>query len=59
MDQTSPEWMTTEERLNEVAQIIARARDRLKERATLRGYDQLSPYLSRLRADERLRLQRE
>lgn len=51
MDQTPSEWMTTEERLNEVAQIIAQAGDRLKARAKERGYDRLSPYLSRLRAE--------
>lgn len=51
MDLTPPEWMTTEERLNEVAQIIALAGDRLKARAKERGYDRLSPYLSRLRAE--------
>ncbi len=51
MDLTPPEWMTTEERLNEVAQILARAGDRLKTRAKERGYDRLSPYLSRLRAE--------
>lgn len=51
MEQTPPEWMTTEERLNEVAQIIAQAADRLKARAKQRGYDRLSPYLSRLRAE--------
>lgn len=54
MDQTPPEWMTTEERLNEIAQIIARAGDRLKVRAKERGYDRLSPYLSRLRAEREL-----
>lgn len=50
MDLTPPEWMTTEERLNEVAQILARAGDRLKTRAKERGYDRLSPYTILLQA---------
>jgi hypothetical protein len=51
IEQTPPEIMSTEERLNEVAHILARAGARLKERAGQRGYDRLSPYLSRLRTE--------
>lgn len=53
IEQTPPEIMSTEERLNEIAHILARAGDRLKARAKQRGYDRLSPYLSRLRAEHK------
>lgn len=48
MKQTSLEMMSTEERLNEIAHILARAGDRLKARAKERS---ISQYLSRLRAE--------
>lgn len=51
IEQTPPEIMSTEECLNEVAHILARAGDRLKERAKQRGCTSLSQYLSKLRSE--------
>lgn len=51
IEQTPPEIMSTEERLNEIAHILARAGDRLKARAKVRSCTSISQYLSRWRAE--------
>ena len=51
IEQTPPDIMTTEERLNEIASLLARACERLRERAKLRGYTRLSPYITGLHAE--------
>jgi hypothetical protein len=47
--QAPPEIMSTEERPNEIAHILARAGDRLKAMAKQRSCTSISQYLSRLR----------
>lgn len=51
IEQTPPDIMSTEERLNEIAHILARAGDRLKARAKEKNCTSLNQYLSRLRAE--------
>lgn len=48
IEQTPPDIMSTEDRLNEIAHILARAGDRLKARAKEKS---ISQYLSRLQAE--------
>ncbi|MBL8640306.1 MAG: hypothetical protein JNK24_08140 [Alphaproteobacteria bacterium] len=53
IEQTPPDIMTTEERLSEIASLLARACERLRERAKLKGYTRLTPYISGLHAERK------
>lgn len=51
IDQTPPEIMRIDERLDEIAGLMNLAIARLKEKAALTGYKRLSEYLAILEKD--------
>jgi hypothetical protein len=53
IDQTPPETMKTDERLDEISGLVNLAMTRLKEKAELTGYKRLNEYLA-VRKKERM-----